>query len=127
MLALAGAAGCLTGGALPLVAMADSVYRVRSRGSVPGQMLFVAALVLAGIIMFPLALVVYVLFSVMTRSWNLSLLAMLGATLFLSSTLALPFPGDNLPVLEKSLMYWSGRVVFPATIGGWFVGSLFKR
>jgi hypothetical protein len=107
--------------------MADSVYRVRSRGSVPGQMLFVAALVLAGIIMFPLALVVYVLFSVMTRSWNLSLLAMLGATLFLSSTLALPFPGDNLPVLEKSLMYWSGRVVFPATIGGWFVGSLFKR
>jgi hypothetical protein len=127
MLILAGVAACLTGIALPLVAMADSVYQVRTRGSVVGQMLFVAALVLAGVIMFPLALMVYVLLSVMTRSWNLSLLAMLGATLFLSSTLALPFPGDNLPILQKSLMLWSGRVVFPAMVGGWFVGSLFKR
>jgi hypothetical protein len=45
-------------------------------------------------------------------------------TLFLASTLALPFPDDNFTVLQQALLWWSGRTLLPVMLAGWFLGSL---
>jgi curved DNA-binding protein CbpA len=124
MLILASMAGVLSGAALPLIGLIDSVQHMRTRETVTASLMLIVGLALLGAVAFPLSIALFCLFSLIRRSVNKSLLIILMASLFLASTLALPFPDDNLPVLQQALLFWSGRTIFPAMLSGWFIGSL---
>jgi hypothetical protein len=124
MLVLASLAGLLSGVAMPLIGLIDSVQHMRTRESVPASLMFIVGLALLGIVAFPLSLAFFGLFSLIRRSLNKALLVILMASLFLASTLALPFPDDNMSVLQQALLFWSGRTIFPCMLAGWFIGSL---
>jgi hypothetical protein len=124
MLILVSLAAVLSGAGLALSGMIDGVQHMRTRGTMLVRLMFIVGLVLLGLAAFPFSILFYFVFSLISRSWNKPLLVILMASLFLASTLALPFPDDNLPVLKQALLFWSGRTILPAMLGGWFIGSI---
>lgn len=124
MLLLSSLAGLLSGAALPLIGLIDGVQHTRTRETIAANLIFVVVLAFLGLAAFPLAFAFYILFSLVRGAWNKSLLVILMVTLFLASTLALPFPDDNIAILQKALLWWSGRTILPVVLAGWFLGSL---
>jgi hypothetical protein len=124
ILILCSLAGALSGAALPLIGLIDGVQHTRTPETTATNLMVVVVLALLGLVAFPLAIAFYIVMSLVRGAWNKSLLVILMATLFLASTLALPFPDDNVIVLRQALLWWSGRTIFPVVLAGWFLGSL---
>ncbi len=112
------------GVALPLLDVVESFYQTRRRSSFEGAPTFVLV-ALAGIAFAPLGWAFALLLSLSTQRANRSLFRCIASAVLLAATLSFPARGVNtMPALSDTILWWSGRAIFPALLVGWALGSL---
>jgi curved DNA-binding protein CbpA len=127
LLGLNTAAAMVLGAALPLLNVVKRFGHVRYDAPAFASWPMLLCLALAGLIWFPLALLLYVIFSLKWHWWHNSLLRVIFAALMLSSAMTITMPEETVgQALQSALLFWSGRAIFPAMMAGWALGSLIR-